>query len=426
MMKRLIAVLLLMIYVSVEGQEAAVPAPAEASITPAQLENAVLRAEMAAALAEQNINIAASLLNVFEGVALALTAGVTVGGIVLGVFGIRSIQDTRRVSRELREEAAQLRQQFEQEINKREALLEQLRQRIEMTAQETTDSLQRRTDDALSAIAILEQGELQFKAADYEGAVSAYEKALMLDPSNPFIHQRLGYVYTQLGEIDKASLHYQTAYNARPDDPAALAGVGFVIRRIAEKMPGGVEQEIKFVEAEAYLLKALALSPKLVDDDGESWWGVLGGLYRRRGMIDKAIEAYERATRVTPQSSYGFSNLALLYVKKGQTERMQSTYELVEKIAAKEAGAANSSYWSYADLLVARLALGKQDQALDDLEVALSIVPSNSAWMLEGLRETLLDLSQYVDTPRRAGIQRAVRRITEALHAISKRTEGKL
>ncbi|MFQ3646293.1 MAG: tetratricopeptide repeat protein [Anaerolineae bacterium] len=424
-MKRLIVALLLVGCAVVRAQEAAAPAPVEDVITPAQLENAVLRAELAATLAEQNLNVASSLLNIFEGVALALTAGITLGGIVLGVFGIRSIQDTRRVSRELREEAAHLRHQFEQEINKREALLEQLRQRIESTAQETTTHLQQRTDNALLAIALVEQAELQFKAADYEGAADAYQEALRLDPANPFIHQRLGYVYTQLGVIDSAWQHYQVAYEALPDSAATLAGMGFVMRRMAEKMPSGVEQEIQFVQAEQYLLRALAASPKLVDDNGESWWGVLGGLYRRRGMIEKAIDAYERATRVTPQSSYGFSNLALLYVKQGHAERMESTYARVEKIATSEASAASSNYWGYADLVVARLALGKQDQALADLEVALSIVPTNAAWMLEGLRETLLDLSQYVDTTRRAGIQRAVRRINEALQAMSAKTERK-
>lgn len=423
-MKRLIVALVLLVgCVAVAAQEATAPAPAEDAITPAQLENAVLRAELAATLAEQNLNVASSLLNIFEGVALALTAGITLGGIVLGVFGIRSIQDTRRVSRELREEAARLRQQFEQEINKREALLEQLRQRIESTAQETTTHLQQRTDNALLAIALVEQAELQFKAADYEGAADAYHEALRLDPSNPFIHQRLGYVYTQLGVIDSAWQHYQVAYEALPDSAATLAGMGFVMRRRAEKMPPSVEQEIQFVQAEQYLLRALAASPKLVDDNGESWWGVLGGLYRRRGMIEKAIEAYERATHVTPQSSYGFSNLALLYVKQGHADRMESTYQQVEKIATSEASVMSSNYWGYADLVVARLALGKQAQALADLEVALAIVPANAPWMLEGVRDTLLDLSQYVDAARQAGIQRAIERIEAALATTSSTPE---
>jgi tetratricopeptide (TPR) repeat protein len=89
----------------------------------------------------------------------------------------------------------------------------------------------------------------------------------------------------------------------------------------------------------------------LVDDDGEAWWGSLGGLYRRRGQTEQAIKAYERAAEVTPHSSYPFSNLAMLYMRTKDHESMMKMFKRVERIAHAETQAEVDTYWAYADLL---------------------------------------------------------------------------
>jgi tetratricopeptide (TPR) repeat protein len=391
-----------------------VPPVAEAAASrDLAIELAVLRAEQAADTAEQAVNIAGALLNIFDAVAVLLT----VLGVVLGVIGFRSIQESRRVSAELRVEAAQLRQQFDEEIRKRERELEQVRQKIVDSSQSMSAQLQRRSDNALVAISLLTVGERQYRAGDYDGAISIYQEALKLDRDNPIIHQRLGYVYCQQGAVESALHHYEHALRLAPELAPALAGMGFVTRRIAERLPAGVEQDLKYNEAEQYLLRALRQSPRLVDDDGESWWGVLGGLYRRRGYLDRAIAAYEEAARVTPQSSYGYGNLALLYMKRGERSKMEEMYRRMETIAASEAMSSQGNFWGYADLIVSRLALGMAQQAAADLPIALNIAPKDADWMLEGLRDTLADLATYLDKPRADNIRDAINTIENALEA---------
>jgi tetratricopeptide (TPR) repeat protein len=409
----------------IQAQEStAEPQPTATVITAddllSQLDVAVLRAEQAADTAEQSVNISGNLLNIFDGIALLLV----VGGGLLGLFGVRSIQETRRVNAELRQEGDQLRERFEQEIRKREVELEAVRHNIEETSRRMAAQLQKRTDNALIAISLLELGERQYRANDYDGAISIYEAALQLDPDNPVTHQRLGYVYCQQGNVEASLKHYETAVSITADLASAIAGMGFVTRRIAEKLPPGIEQDLKYNEAEQYLLKALTLSPKLVDDDGESWWGVLGGLYRRRGFLDKAISAYEQATMVTPQSSYGYGNLALLYMKRGDRDKMQKTYSRMENIAASEAIASSGNFWGYADLIVSRLALGMSKQAMDDLPIAINIAPRDADWMLEGLRDTLVDLHQYLDTQRQPAVKNAIDTINNALMNDSRYSTG--
>jgi len=142
---------------------------------------------------------------------------------------------------------------------------------------------------------------------------------------------------------------------------------------------------------------------------------VLGGLYKRRGQFGQALEAYKQVTEVTPESSYGYGNLALLYMKKNERDLMLKTYERVEKIAATEAAAEAGNFWGYADLTVARYALGKVAEARQALPMAISLAPLDSPYMLQGLLDTLCDLMPVVQDERRSGIEEAVQDISQTL-----------
>jgi tetratricopeptide (TPR) repeat protein len=142
------------------------------------------------------------------------------------------------------------------------------------------------------------------------------------------------------------------------------------------------------------MIQALKISPMLVDDDGESWWGALGGLYRRRGQVDQAIYAYERAAEITPHSSYPFSNLALLYMEKNDREKMLATFKRVERLAFGETQAEVDNYWAYADLLASQLALGKTDDAEHALRSVIDIAPESSPYVLTMLIDTLTRLTK--------------------------------
>ena len=350
------------------------------------------RAEAAAADAERYMNDAAryaeeamNFLGIFEAVSVAIA--IVAGG--LGAIGVTRLFSAQRELTKARErveaDLVAVRKRFEDEMARKEHDLQTLSERL----QQTLEQQRRTTEQATLALALLPLGERQYRAQDLKGAADTYLRALALDEDNPLIHYRLGYVYVQSGQLAEAEFHLNRALEIDPEFWLAMAALGYVYRRIGDKLQPGIDRDQTLNKAEAYLLDALRQSPKLVDDDSESWWGSLGGLYRRRGQIDQAIYAYQQAAQVTPHSSYPFSNLALLFMQKRNRDDMLRTYKRVERLARGEVQAEVDNYWAYADLLTSRLALGKIEDAEDALISVFDIAPRDSPYALESLVDTL-------------------------------------
>lgn len=392
--------------------------PSAENIAPdnAQVNALLEQVAQQAANVEKGVDQAYNLLGLFE----AIGVFITVGGGLAAIFGISQLFTARSelnaTNKRLEENAHELSKRFDQEIKRREAELESLRG----TLQKFTEEIRETTNRALVANSLIPLGDRQYKASDLTGAVNVYEIALERDRKNPITHQKMGYVRTQMGDLEAAKRHYEEALKEEPKLAPALAGLGFVYRKMAEKMPTTTESEtrqqaLKYNEAERLLLQALDITPRLVDDDGESWWGVLGGLYRRRKQYEQAIDAYKRATEVTPQSSYGYGNLAQLYLKTGNKAEMKRTYARVERIAETEASAEQGNFWGYADLVASRFAIGKITGAEEALQVAINIAPIDAPERLEGLRDTLKDLLNGVDQENIMPIRNAIATIELAL-----------
>lgn len=387
------------------------------------------RVEKAAESVDAGISRAFDLLGLFEAIGFLVT--IVAGGI--GIFGVSRLfsaqnqltQAREKVERELdelgerfqkqlkekEEELDLFRAQFETQLRQKEAELDQFRQQLSKVFDERDSEQRERTARALLAQSLLPLGERQYRVGDHEGALSTYHRARELDPNNPITHYRLGYVYVQKNDLKNAEAFFSTAMNMEKDFAPAIVGLGFVYRRMAEKMPEGIDRDRLMNQAESLMLQALDISPRLIDEDGESWWGALGGLYRRNGQTEKAIKAYERAIEVTPHSSYGWGNLALLYTQTKNREKMVPTYVRVERLAWAEAQAQANNYWGYSDTLTARLALGKITQAEEVLDTTLEL--ATEQYQLDMLVDTLSRLQEAVEPEKEAAIARTIRRIKE-------------
>jgi tetratricopeptide (TPR) repeat protein len=402
------------------------PLLAQESTLPPDMQNALDRAEEAAQRAEQAATItdiraahAADMLGIFESVGLIvavldilITVLAVVGGFV-GLSRLASAQSELAAARErFVQEFSEMRDRYESLVAEKEAELNQMRQQLERNA-----------DQANLALSLLSVGESQYKSQDFAGAIDIYERALQLDADNPIIHYRLGYVYTQSGGLEQARQSLTRALEIEPDFPPALAALGYVYRRIGEKMSAGIERDMMLNQAESKLLDALNRSPKLVDEDGESWWGSLGGLYRRRGQTEEAIEAYRQAAKVTPKSSYAFSNLALLYMQQNNRDAMTEMYRRVEQLAGGEAQADVDNYWAYADLITSKLALSKFHEVDTVLASVFQTVPPDSPYALELLVDTLGRLAAVSPTETASRIQQVIERIQAHIAATKQTAE---
>ncbi|MDZ4767490.1 MAG: tetratricopeptide repeat protein [Chloroflexota bacterium] len=367
--------------------------PAEWTLTQAELIELRRLVDLTRSNAEdaaRYANDASNFLGLFE----AFSVVIAIAAAALGVVGVtrlfaaqNALVDARK---RILDEIAALRSQFKTEIDDRERDLRSLENQLSLTLkQQGTIASQ-----ATLALSMLPLGERQYRAQDYAGAAETYIRALSLDANNPLIAYRLGYVYVQNGQLAEAEYHLMRALEIDPQFELARAALGYVYRRSADKKAEGVERDLTMNRGEQNLLEALKAQPRLVDEDGESWWGSLGGLYRRRGQLDQAIYAYEQAAKVTPHSSYPFSNLALLYMQKHDKHEMMRTYKRVERLARGETQAEVDNYWAYADLLTASLALGKLEQADEAMLSVLDIGPTDSDYTLNQLIDTLQRLGE--------------------------------
>lgn len=320
--------------------------------------------------AEKSASDAQGYLQVFQAISIALDLVVLFVGFIFAAaayFGWGEFRDLR----------SQLNESRQQLINE----------------QKNMAAMQSKWQDALLALSSLPLGDQQYKAGNLIGANDIYNRALSKYEQTAIINYYLGNVHTRLGNLDKAEEHLKIALDIDSEMLEAVAALGFVYRRQGENLSGD-EKTKKFWEAEKNLRDALEASPNLVDSEGESWWGSLGGLYRRSNRLDEAIMAYEKADKVTPHSSYPTNNLALLYLSIGNFTTMLKKYHQSEYLAAREAAAGLTNYWGYADLLTARLAIGADESKIQDaFEWLLKIIPSGAISELDGLIDTLEKLA---------------------------------
>jgi tetratricopeptide (TPR) repeat protein len=360
-------------------------------------ETALAEAEVVSEEAQNAVGLANDMFGLFEAMSGVVGIFVPLLAVVAAAVGFYRLESASNDLREARE-------RFERDIKQREIELDTLRDQLKASARQQRENAAK----ASLALALLPLGERQYRAQDYSGALDTYRRALELDPDNPIIHYRLGYVYTQSGELDEALDHLNRSLELDISFAPSQAARGYVYRRMGDKMELGVDRDIMYNRAEENFLLALQASPKLMDEDSESWWGSLGGLYRRRGQVQQAIYAYERCADVTPHSSYPFSNLALLYAQTQNRKRMIETYKRVEQLAWGEIQQDVDNYWAYADLIVARLALGKLKETEEVLDTALQTAPSDSPYTLDSLLETLERLSNALEPQERPPVRQVM------------------
>ncbi len=213
------------------------------------------------------------------------------------------------------------------------------------------------------------------------------------------IYCEIGVVHLRLGNLDAAETQLKKAFDYNPKNVEILFNLGTVYRRMADREakqdPSKLEHLL--ISAQERFLSALELQPELLDSDGESVWGSLGGIYKRLNQVEKAVECYMKAATYM-RSSYPYNNLGLLYMERNEFEKMHDNFGLVEIFAQSKVNLSPGDEWAHNDLLVARLVLGKINEARDALSKVRIIAPT---YALESLLRTLRQLEKVKGIPKK-------------------------
>lgn len=243
-------------------------------------------------------------------------------------------------------------------------------------------------ESSFRVLSLLLLAEQQVRANNRETAIATLQEAIKLDPNNQTTNYLLGYLYVGRKRFEQAIEHLERALKIDPNFAPALAAMGLAQSRMANLEQEDLIRNQLRAQAEINLTKALSSDPGLIDADNESYFGTLGGIYRRQGRLDEALKVYESAVKVTPNNSYPVGNLAMLYKKLNHEEQAQSMYDRVIEIAESILDDRPGDIWARLDyaqgLLVKRQKKKALDQYLNVIERVSEPSPLETA--LGGLR----------------------------------------
>ncbi len=368
------------------------PAPTAPSAPSASPDDILAAANKASADANQAVNLVNSMLSFIQVAGVIGTILAALSAAAFGYTGLRTISEYRG------------------ELNKARAELDEMRARLEAETAEVRGQGNR----AIRALSLMQLGEQQLESRNIKAALRVYREAYDLDPENRAINYFLGELYIQDRDIEKGIHHLELALSGGEDYAPAEAALAYALRLQGDRAKDPNERNLRYSEAENRFLKALKSDPAVRDINGESVYGVLGGLYKRQNRIADAIRCYEEAARITPQSTYPVVNLAMLLFMDGRLDEAKEYFRRSAAMSSRLLDANPADYWTRLDLTTAQLVLGQVDDAKRNLTSATRQLQSASPLEiflgdLQRLRNAPQpppDIDQIIDT-----VQQAINRI---------------
>jgi tetratricopeptide (TPR) repeat protein len=163
------------------------------------------------------------------------------------------------------------------------------------------------------------------------------------------------------------------------------------------------------------LRKAVSLNPEDFDALAS-----LGGVLKRKGALDEALEAYEQSTRVSHGHSYPLLNAVKLQAAAAGELEIDAKTRLMLKRAERSRAAQVKNEppydapWSFFDLAEIRLYLADETGFLENIREG--IVISEHSWQPETCRKSLALLVEAgIDLP---GLQQGLAELDEAVELL--------
>ncbi len=154
----------------------------------------------------------------------------------------------------------------------------------------------------------------------FQEAQNEYKKAAKLEPINARFLNNLGYSYYLSGNDKQAIKWYQKAVKFTPDDKRVQNNLGLAYGRKGD-----------FTKAKAEFVKAVGEHGALLN---------MGYLFSQQGRYQQAIEQFEAALKLQPNSTVAMSNLAQVYDRVGRARDAEMMTDQTKKLAGTPRNAA--------------------------------------------------------------------------------------
>jgi len=231
--------------------------------------------------------------------------------------------------------------------------------------------------------------QITHDSAWVDGAISASDHALVLDPNQAQVHVALGIIYHGTGKIDGAIDEFEHAIGLQPMSDDAHKWLGR-----CWQAKGDLEKAVQCFQ------KAIRIRPGYWENHNR-----LGICYYSFGRYRDAAEQFRRVITIQPDNYLGYNTLGGIYNLLGSYEEAAAMHRRAIDIYPNPS--------SYANLGTDYFFLGQYDDAIAAYESAVELDPRGDV-----LRRNLGDAYLRVgrDTDAIAQYARASELLSEHLH----------
>jgi tetratricopeptide (TPR) repeat protein len=206
------------------------------------------------------------------------------------------------------------------------------------------------TTSSLEALKAFAMGNAEFEQSKEMDSLKFYRRAVELDPNFAWVYARMGVIYSNVGENDKAVEATRKAYELR--DRVSEREKLYITEHYYQTVTGEHDKEMETLE----------LYGRTYPND-ETPPNNLAVGYEMAGDFTKAIEKARDAVRIDPNSAGAWANLAYAYLGSNRPDEAQQT---MQQALARFPDGEGLHWFSY----VSALTLGKSAEA--DRELAWS------------------------------------------------------
>lgn len=176
-----------------------------------------------------------------------------------------------------------------------------------------------------SATKLISKGNEHYRKGELGPAMSAYNRAIEMEPKNPIAWNNKGLILAVVGKYEQALECHQTALGLDERYIDAISNIGMIHSKMRN-----------YDEAMKYYDMAIALK-----QNHETAWNNKGNLLSKMDRHEEAIDCYRRALKIAPRYVAAMNNMA---VALSHLKKYEEAIDLIEDVLDKRPTFAEAWY----------------------------------------------------------------------------------